>query len=200
MFEDLIREVRQLERRQTISVRLPEDKEGYVDRQCPNNKCKAEFKVLGKDWDSKLVNKRAYCPVCRNEAPSDDWATPAQVKYVKAVALAQLKAQLHGALESGARQLNRRQHPGFITMSLSVTSDIAPVFLPCAVGEVIAPAIHMRALPMQLFCYRRGLLLPGLRPQFRPDHVRSDHQNGTQHDSRASLYPPGHGRRPRRRT
>jgi hypothetical protein len=137
MFDDLIREVRQLERRQTISVPLPEDKEGYVDRQCPGAKCKAEFKVLGKDWDSKVANARAYCPVCRNEAPSDDWATPAQVKYVEAVALAHLKRQLHGALESGARQFNQRQRPGLLTFSLSVTPDTTPVFLPRAVGEVM---------------------------------------------------------------
>jgi hypothetical protein len=137
MFDDLIREVRQIEGSQTTSVPIPEDKEGYVDRQCPSAKCKAEFKVLAKDWDSKVPDNRAYCPVCRNEAPSDDWATPAQVSYVKAVALARLKRQLHGALESGARQFNQRQRPGFITFSLSVTPDTTPVLLPCAVGEVM---------------------------------------------------------------
>jgi Zn finger protein HypA/HybF involved in hydrogenase expression len=137
MFEGLIREVRKLERTQTISVPIPEDEEGYVDRQCPNDKCKAEFKVLGKDWDSKVPNNRAYCPVCRHAAPSDDWATPAQVGYVKAVALARLKRQLHGALESGAHQFNQRQRPGFITFSLSVSRDTTPILLPCAVADVM---------------------------------------------------------------
>lgn len=137
MFEDLIREVKKLERPQTISVPILADKEGYVDRQCPNDKCRAEFKVLSKDWDSKVPEARAYCPICRHEAPSDAWATPAQVEYVRAVALAHLKRQLHGALESGARQFNQRQRPGFITFSLSVSPDTTPVFLPCAVADVL---------------------------------------------------------------
>ena len=137
MFEDLIREVSQLERPQTISVPIPEDKEGYVDRQCPSPKCKAEFKVLGKDWDSKVPDNRAYCPVCRHEEPSESWATPAQRKYVRAVALAQLKRQLHEALETGARQFNQRQRPGFLTFSLSVSPHTTPILLPCAVGEAL---------------------------------------------------------------
>jgi hypothetical protein len=137
MFEGLIRELEHLEKPQTISVALPEDKEGYVDRQCPGAKCKAEFKVLGKDWESKLINKRAYCPVCRHQAPPTDWATPAQREYVRAVGLAHLKRQVHEALESGARQFNQRKRPGFITFSLSVSPDTAPVFLPCAVGELM---------------------------------------------------------------
>jgi hypothetical protein len=124
MFEDLIREVSRLEQSQTISVPLPEDKEGYIDRQCPSAKCRVEFKVFGKDWDSKVAKKLAYCPVCRNEAPSVEWATAAQVKYAKAVALEHLKRQLHDALEVGARQFNQHQHQtGFITLSLSVTPD-----------------------------------------------------------------------------
>jgi hypothetical protein len=138
MFDDLIREVRRLEQTQTISVPLPEDKEGYIDRQCPSAKCKVEFKVFGKDWDSKVAKQRAYCPVCRNKAPSNDWATTAQVKYAKAVALAHFKRQLHDALEVGARQFNQRQQQsGFITLSLSVTPDTTPVSLPRAVGDVM---------------------------------------------------------------
>lgn len=137
MFDDLIREVSRLEQTQSISVPIPEDKEGFIDRQCPSAKCRAEFKVFGKDWDAKVTKKRAYCPVCRNEAPPADWATTAQVKYAKAVALAHLKQQLHGALEAGARQFNQRQQDGFITLSLSVTSHITHVSLPRAVGEVM---------------------------------------------------------------
>jgi hypothetical protein len=137
MFDDLIRELERLERPQTISVSIPEDKEGYVDRQCPNSKCTADFKVLSEDWGSKVANDRAYCPVCRNEAPSDNWATPAQREYVRAVGLAHLKRQVHDALATGARQFNQRQRPGFISLSLSVTPASAPVLLPCAVGDVM---------------------------------------------------------------
>jgi hypothetical protein len=138
MFDDLIREVSRLEQTQTISVRLPEDKDGYIDRQCPSAKCKAEFKVFGKDWDLKVAKKLAYCPVCRHESSSADWATKAQVKYAEAVALKQIKRQLHDALEVGAQRFNQRRHQtGFITLSLSVTPDTQFVSLPSAVGDVL---------------------------------------------------------------
>jgi len=137
MFDDLIREIRRLEHGQKLSVSLPEDDDGYLDRQCSDEKCKADFKVLAQDWDQKVSDNRAYCPLCRHEAPSDEWATVAQVEYAKAVAMAHLKRRIHGALVSGARSFNNRQRPGFITLSLSVKPDTTPVFLPKAVGEAM---------------------------------------------------------------
>ena len=140
MFEDLIREVGRLERGMTISVPIPEDEKGYVDRRCPSKSCRSLFKVFGSDWDEKVPDERAFCPLCRYEARSDEWATPEQNKYVKAVAMREFRKRLNGALEAGARSFNQRQRPGFLTFSLSVTPDRTPVFLPRAVGEIMEQA------------------------------------------------------------
>ncbi len=137
MFEDLIREIGRLECGETVSVPLPKDEDGFLDRECPDEKCGAEFKVLSDDWRSKVSDARAFCPLCRHEAPPDDWATQAQVEYAKAVAYNHLRRRVHGALETGARRFNQRQRPGFLTFSLSVKPDTTPIFLPIAVGDIM---------------------------------------------------------------
>ena len=161
MFDDLIREVRRLEQPQTVSVRLPEDKDGYIDRQCPSAKCKAEFKVFGKDWDSKVAKKLAYCPVCRYESPSAEWATKAQVKYAKTVALEHLKRQLHDALEVGARRFNQRQHQtGFIHLAFRLhrTPSSCPSlgqWAMCYVSDLHASDANVLTLPSALRIFAR---------------------------------------------
>lgn len=140
MFEDLIREVGRLEQRMTISVPLPTDAKGYVDRRCPSKGCNSLFKVFSDDWDAKVPDARAFCPLCRFKAPSDEWATPQQKQYVKAVAMRELRKRVNGALEAGAKSFNRRPQSGFLTFSLSVTPDRTPVFLPRAVGEIMEQA------------------------------------------------------------
>jgi hypothetical protein len=145
MFDDIIREVKRLERGIKVSVPIPEDEKGYVDRKCPSNNCSILYKVFGSDWDQKIGKKRAFCPLCRHEAPSDKWATPQQRKHVEAVAMRELRNQFHDALESGARSFNRRPQSGFLTFSLSVTRDRTPVFLPRAVGDIMEQAFTCEA-------------------------------------------------------
>lgn len=137
MFDDLIREVGRLERGLRISVPLPSDEKGFVDRRCPSPSCHSLFKVFSDDWDKKVPDNRAFCPLCRCEAKSDQWATPQQREYVKAVAMREFRKQLNGALQAGARSFNQRQRPGLITFSLSVTHDRTPVFLPRGVGAIM---------------------------------------------------------------
>ena len=144
MFDDIIREVQRLERGFTVSVPIPEDEKGYVDRQCPSNNCRALYKVFGSDWDKK-VGKCAFCPLCRHEAQEDQWATKQQREYVKAVALRKMKDLYHNALEAGARSFNQRPQSGFLRFSLSVTRDRTPVFLPRAVGDIMEQSFTCEA-------------------------------------------------------
>jgi hypothetical protein len=44
MFDELMRELRRLERQQ-VSVSMPTDAEGYLDRECPSDACLSQFKV-----------------------------------------------------------------------------------------------------------------------------------------------------------
>jgi len=137
MFEDLIREVKSLELGMRVSVPLPSDDKGFLDRCCPSRNCRAAFKVLSDDWDKKVPDDRAFCPICRHTAKSDDWATTAQIRYAKDVAMRKFRSRFHSALEAGARGFNQRQRPGFITMSLSVSPESPQFVLPCSVGDLM---------------------------------------------------------------
>src|SRR5687767_6352333 len=96
MFDDLIRQVGRLERGMTVSVCLPSDHNSYLDRRCPSKNCGAIFKVFEADWDKKVAKDRAYCPLCRQESHSENWVTPAQKEYAKAVAMREFRKRLHG--------------------------------------------------------------------------------------------------------
>jgi hypothetical protein len=137
MFEDLIREIRNLERGMTVSVPIPTDEKGFLDRACPSKNCGATFKVHGEDWDTKVTDDQGFCPLCRYAAKSEDWATPEQMQYAKSVAMRKFESRLHSALETGARGFNQRQRPGFITMSMSVSPHSPHFVLPCRVADIM---------------------------------------------------------------
>lgn len=136
MFDDLIREVRRLEKGMQISITLPTDKDGFLDRQCPSEQCESDFKVLENDWRNIVTDERVFCPICRHEAPSDKWFTPAQNTYIEKVGLAHISRRLDNALATGVRRFNSRQQSGFITLSLSYKPG-RQIMLPQATAELM---------------------------------------------------------------
>ena len=106
---------------QSISIPIDCDEHGYIDRQCPSEKCKFFFKVSEDDWNEKFKDEVVWCPFCRHEAPSDQWFSIDQVKHAKAEAVTVIKGRVNKALRSGAKKFNRRQGKNsFISMSLKV--------------------------------------------------------------------------------
>lgn len=89
----------ELERR--VSVSLPEDEDGFLQRSCPN--CDLLFAVHSEDYQSaRVVNLR--CPRCEFVEPFDEYATPSQVAFAKAHAedaLNQMAEEAINKLASG---------------------------------------------------------------------------------------------------
>ncbi len=108
MFEDLIKEMERMNS-QSVSVPIESDEKGYLDKQCPNKDCEFIFKVNEEDWANFFKDEAVWCPLCRHEAPSDQWFTIEQVEHAKAEALAMLQGKIHNALISGVQKFNRRQ-------------------------------------------------------------------------------------------
>ncbi len=108
MFKDLIKEFKRLDG-QLISVPIECDEKGYVDKQCPSEECEFLFKVYEEDWRNIFKDEAVWCPLCRHEAPSDQWFTIEQVEHAEAEALAVVQGKIHNALRSGAQRFNRRQ-------------------------------------------------------------------------------------------
>ena len=90
-----------------ISISIHYDKKGYLDRECPHKDCHYVFKVLGKDWDKKISNREAYCPMCRNKAPADQWYTQSQQERIDKIAKNQVRNNLLDQIERPLMELAR---------------------------------------------------------------------------------------------
>lgn len=121
MFKDLIKELERMNG-QSVSVPIHSDEKGYIDKQCPEEACEFIFKVNEKDWGNIFKDEAVWCPMCRREAPADQWFTIDQVKHAKEEAFAIAQGKIHNAMRSGAQKFNRKQsRNSFISMSMKVT-------------------------------------------------------------------------------
>lgn len=108
MFEDLIKQLQALNGR-SISVPIETDEKGYIDKQCPSEQCEFLFKVNKEDWSNLFKDEAVWCPMCRHEAPADQWFTIEQAEHAKSEAMTVVKGEINKALRSGAQKFNRTQ-------------------------------------------------------------------------------------------
>ena len=71
MFDELLKELKRLERTTKVSVPIHTDQKGCMDRQCPAESCEFLFKVHEEDWKNIFKDEAVWRPFCRHEAPSD---------------------------------------------------------------------------------------------------------------------------------
>ncbi len=145
MFEDLIKNMEQLEEGQSVSVPIECDDKGYIDKQCPFEECEFIFKVNEEDWKNIFEDEAVWCPFCRHEAPSDQWFTIEQIEHAKAEAFAVIQGEINNALRSGAQKFNRGQSKdSFISMSMKVNGGIKRTY--------IIPAKAAEAMQLEIQC------------------------------------------------
>jgi len=138
MFEELLRTIKRFEEPQMmqVSVTWKSDADGYIDRECPNEKCLFPFKVHEDDWRDKVRDEEVFCPFCGHVAPSDSWLTKEQLEHVKQAAVSKLKGRVGDAMERDARNWNRRQRQGsFLTMTLSAKKGPQEILLPAEAAD-----------------------------------------------------------------
>ncbi len=138
MFEDLIKELGRIDG-QSVSVPIECDENGYIDRQCPSEECEFLFKVNEEDWDEIFKDEAVWCPLCRHEAPADQWFTINQIEHAESEALAIIQGKIHNSLRSGAQKFNRNQpRNSFISMSMKVNGVIKRTHtIPAEAAEVM---------------------------------------------------------------
>jgi uncharacterized Zn finger protein (UPF0148 family) len=135
MFDNIIRELKKMERGSQFSISMPIDTDGYFDRRCPSEVCQADFKVLMEDWKDKVSDAQVFCPICREEAKSTEWNTPEQQEYISQVGLNHIKGIMDKAFSQDASDFNHRQRPGFINISLSYKPGTPVVVVPISAAE-----------------------------------------------------------------
>ena len=120
MFEKLRKELKELERTNQISVPIVADKDGYFDRECPNEECMFQFKVYGKDWENLFKDDVVFCPLCRYDANSKSWFTKEKVSHGKEQVLKHIHGRIDNAVQQGAIDFNsKKPRNAFINMSMN---------------------------------------------------------------------------------
>ncbi|MEN6334144.1 MAG: hypothetical protein ABFE01_07765 [Phycisphaerales bacterium] len=121
MFDDLIRELKRMERE---PVRLPvnTDADGYSDRECPNEECLFQFKVVAGECGDSFEGKQMHCPLCGVLAPASSFWTKEHLAQARQQVQRHLSARIGQAIAQDARSFNafnaRQPRGGFISMSL----------------------------------------------------------------------------------
>lgn len=138
MFEDLIKQLQGLNGR-SIPIPIQTDEKGYIDKQCPSPQCEFLFKVNEDDWSNLFRDEAVWCPMCRHEAPANQWFTIEQVEHSKSEALVVVKGEINNALRSDARKFNRSQsRNSFISMSMEVKGGTHRTYaLPAKAADVM---------------------------------------------------------------
>ena len=134
MFDNILRELKKIDG-SSIPIQVPLDKDGYFDRRCPSDVCQADFKILLEDWKQKVSDAQVFCPICREEAKATEWNTPEQREYIRQVGVNHINNIVGQALSQDATDFNRRQHPGFITMSMSYKPGAPALIIPISAAE-----------------------------------------------------------------
>ena len=132
MFEDLTKELDKLQNT-IISIPIKTDQKGFLDKQCPNDKCLYKFKVLNTDWVRKSRDEIATCPMCGHSEPSDKWYTTEQMEHAKGEAFKQARYKINSALNSGVQKFNlsQRRNNSFIQISMKLDGKVfKPVIIP----------------------------------------------------------------------
>ena len=144
MFEDLIREIESINGL-SVSVPMECDEKGYIDKQCPSEKCEFIFKVNQEDWTNIFKDEAVWCPLCRHEAPANQWFTIEHVEHAKAEALDFVYGKIDNALRSSVEQFNHSQPKNsLICMSMEVQGSIKRTH--------IIPAKAAEAMQLEITC------------------------------------------------
>lgn len=120
MFKNTLNLLQQLNGQQLI-LDIEQDEDGYIDRECPAENCKFQFKVLQEDWVNLFKDEAIFCPMCRHESTSGQWATSEQVEDAQEQAHQFILSQFGRALRRDAANFNASQNRrSFLQMSMSI--------------------------------------------------------------------------------
>jgi len=130
---------KELEELKAVSVGIDSDEKGYTDKQCPSEECEFLFKVNNDDWLSLFKDEAVWCPMCRHEAPADQWFTIAQVEHSKAEAIKVAEGLVRKSLANMANKFNRGQSKkGFVSISMKYKGENGRTFtIPAKAAEAM---------------------------------------------------------------
>lgn len=114
-----------------VDVDLALDDDGFLDRQCPETRCRRYFKVVHSDWESSDTVV-ATCPFCGYKDEPSEFTTVEQEDYLRQIGesyaqelLQQLMGQLSNKLASSRGMLKVDVSSKFTDIPVPITPDAA---------------------------------------------------------------------------
>jgi hypothetical protein len=145
MFEKILQELRELEGLKHFSIPIHPDKDGYIDKECPDEKCMFQFKVHDEDWTAIFENEKVFCPMCRHEANSRSWFTTEQINQGQQKVREHIVSRINNALHEDAENFNARQpRNSFLKMSMRFTGSHGP--------DYILPLLSKEEMELKIQC------------------------------------------------
>jgi len=95
--------------KKTFSFSVEEDEDGYIDRGCPGEECRFQFKVLTIDWTKFFRDEAVFCPMCGKSSSADSFFTTEQVEQAKKQVLDYYEVELTRHLSQMAHDFDRSQ-------------------------------------------------------------------------------------------
>ncbi len=121
-----------------MKIDIPADKDGYLDRTCPNDVCKATFKVLVSDWKDKVRDEEVFCPVCGHAAESNQWFSEEQIEHAKSRLLMDFMPMLDADMKRMTNDFNSRvPKNGLIKLSMSYKLSRPVAVVPLIAAELM---------------------------------------------------------------
>lgn len=147
MFEKILQELQELEGVKHFSIPIHPDKDGYIDKECPDEKCMFQFKVHDEDWSVLFDNEKVFCPMCRHEANSRSWFTTEQINQGQQKIRGHIIARINNALHEDAANFNAEQQDNsFFKMSLRFTGSHGP--------DYILPLLSKEEMELKIQCQK----------------------------------------------
>lgn len=112
-----------------ISIPMPVDADGYVDRECPAEHCKGPFKVM--PGTGILEQAPCVCPYCGHSGPSDDFFAEKQIEYATEEAEALIVAAFQNSLLSslgGGSSRSAGQGMFSLSIEIKTTPPERPIY------------------------------------------------------------------------
>jgi hypothetical protein len=147
-----------------VPICIPLDEDGYMDRKCPHPSCGHLFKVLFDDWETKIPEEQAFCPLCRHGTERNDFTTPEFDAYVGDVAQNFAAGLIDDAMSQAAQSFNRSQpRGGFIEMSMTYERGHQPIMMPFETEAAMRQKFacekcdcHYASIGAAFFCHACG--------------------------------------------
>ncbi|HRI36734.1 MAG TPA: hypothetical protein PK765_06870 [bacterium] len=82
-----------------VSVPLGQDTKGFIEKECPIEECKFQFRVFAQNWTEKSRDEAVFCPKCGGSAPANQFFTTEQVAIARKKAFQEVKGIFSDSLK-----------------------------------------------------------------------------------------------------